>query len=253
MSGRSSASSTIAASTGTIRPAGRRACGAAELVGLPVGLYAELLNFEPGRHPRVQWLHENGWRRAEDQAAYYRPIENAPPAPFSYSEIHLRFRERLADADRVTCTRADLIPDDDWKRCRAYRTHHAPARMTEVIYSAVQLSPEQPYNIIAFGGDTCVPDQREREIVELLHQKLAEMVGTRLATIAHVSRHGLSDRLSEVLRHLCEGRPEKEIADAMGITRATTGEHIQRLYRHFDVRSRPELMAYLLERRPRLR
>ncbi len=226
---------------------------AAALVRLPVGLYTELLDFESGQQPKIHWIYEHGWRSASDREAYYRPVGGVPAAPFSYSEIHLRFRERIGSAYRITCTRADLMPDGDWQRCRAYRTHHAPARMTEVIYSAVRLAAEEPVNVIAFGGDTCLPGRREREIVELLHQELAEMVGTRLSTIAHISRHGLSPRLSELLGLLCEGLPEKEIATAMNISRATISEHIQRLYRHFEVRSRAELMAYLLERKPRLR
>ncbi len=226
---------------------------AAVLIGLPVGLYTELLDFESGKRPRIHWLYEQGWRDPEHRVAYHKVIEDTDPAPFSYSEIHLRFRRRLGSAYRVTCTRADLIADDEWRRCHTYRTRHKPARMTEVVYSAIHLAPGEPFNVLAFGGDTLLPGDRERQILELLHQEIVQHIGTRLATVSDVSRHGLSPRLLEIMDGICAGLAEKEIADKYGLSRATVSEHIQRLYRHFEVRSRPEFMAYLLERKPRPR
>lgn len=58
----------------------------------------------------------------------------------------------------------------------------------------------------------------------------------------------LSGRLREVLWLLCRGSGEKEIAMTLGLSRHTVHKYVTKLYRHFGVRSRGELLAAALRR-----
>jgi DNA-binding CsgD family transcriptional regulator len=53
----------------------------------------------------------------------------------------------------------------------------------------------------------------------------------------------LSPRDREVLQLLCEGLSDKEIASRLSISRHTVNQRTKRLYRHFRVHSRAELIA----------
>ncbi len=56
----------------------------------------------------------------------------------------------------------------------------------------------------------------------------------------------LSPRERDVLALLLTGLSEKEIASRLGMTDRSTHQRITALYRNYDVRSRPELMALVL-------
>ncbi|MGB7160879.1 MAG: hypothetical protein WBD40_22640, partial [Tepidisphaeraceae bacterium] len=52
------------------------------------------------------------------------------------------------------------------------------------------------------------------------------------------------------LEALLGGASEKQIAALLGIRRPTAHEHVGRLYHHFAVAGRAELMAYFVHRLP---
>jgi len=56
----------------------------------------------------------------------------------------------------------------------------------------------------------------------------------------------LSRRERQTLEQLLAGRSEKEAATALGISRHTLHIYVKRVYRHFGVCSRPELLSLLL-------
>ena len=63
-----------------------------------------------------------------------------------------------------------------------------------------------------------------------------------------LSTAGLPPRVAEVLGHLLAGDGEKQVAVRMGLSRHTVHGHVKKLYRHFDVTSRGELLARHLRR-----
>jgi DNA-binding CsgD family transcriptional regulator len=91
---------------------------------------------------------------------------------------------------------------------------------------------------------------RDVMLLKLLHDELAPLVGVRLATEAHLSRDGLSARLREALSLLLDGLGEKQLAARLHVSRPTVHEYIGTLYRHFEVGSRAELLAYFIRRTP---
>jgi DNA-binding CsgD family transcriptional regulator len=92
--------------------------------------------------------------------------------------------------------------------------------------------------------------EREVAILKLLHDEIAPLVGVRLATEEHICRDGLSKRLRETLSLLLEGQSEKQVAGALQLGTRTIHDYVTRLYEHFHVSSRAELLAYFIRRRP---
>jgi DNA-binding NarL/FixJ family response regulator len=102
---------------------------------------------------------------------------------------------------------------------------------------------DRPHGAPPFGA-------REVSLLKLLHDEIAPLVGVRLATEDHISRDGLSKRLRETLTLLLEGQSEKQVASALGLGTRTVHDYVTRLYEHFHVSSRAELLAYFVRRRP---
>jgi DNA-binding NarL/FixJ family response regulator len=87
-------------------------------------------------------------------------------------------------------------------------------------------------------------------LLKLLHDEIAPLVGVRLATEEHLSRDGLSRRLRETLTLLLDGQSEKQVASALNLGTRTVHDYVTRLYEHFRVSSRAELLAYFIRRTP---
>src|SRR5690349_11449849 len=102
---------------------------------------------------------------------------------------------------------------------------------------------DRPHGATPFGP-------REVALIKLLHDEIAPLVGVRLTTEEHLSRDGLSKRLRETLSLLLEGYSEKQVASELRLGARTVHDYITRLYEHFHVSSRAELLAYFIRRRP---
>jgi len=105
---------------------------------------------------------------------------------------------------------------------------------------------DRPHGAEKFGP-------REVALLKLLHDEIAPLVGVRLTTEEHLCRDGLSKRLRETLSFLLEGLGEKQVAKEMGLSIKTVHEYVGMLYKHFQVSSRGELLAYFIRREPVLR
>jgi DNA-binding NarL/FixJ family response regulator len=94
------------------------------------------------------------------------------------------------------------------------------------------------------------PTGRAKSILSLLNGQIAPLVRISLAAEGQRGLRGLSPRLRQTLDAILAGLAEKQIALSLGVSRTTAHEYVGALYRHFDVSSRGELMAYFLRRRP---
>jgi DNA-binding CsgD family transcriptional regulator len=92
--------------------------------------------------------------------------------------------------------------------------------------------------------------EREAALLRFLHDEIAPLIGVRLATERHLCRDGLSQRLNETLSLLLEGLSEKEVAHRLRLSSPTVHRYVAKLYTHFQVSSRPELLAYFIRRTP---
>ena len=102
---------------------------------------------------------------------------------------------------------------------------------------------DRPHGAPPFGT-------HEVALMKLLHDEIAPLVGVRLTTEEHLSRDGLSRRLRETLSLLLEGQSEKQVASSLNLSTRTVHDYVTRLYEHFRVTSRAELLAYFIRRTP---
>ena len=170
----------------------------------------------PGMATLKQRLDQQGWvTLARDQIT--SAAESHP------SQSYMSFRRQLGCDDYVVSIRIVDVP-----------------RRPEAI------NIDRPPGAPRFGP-------REVELLKLLHDEIAPLIGVRLATEDQLCRDGLSKRLKETLTLLLDGRSEKEVASALSLSVKTVHDYVTMLYEHFDVSSRAELLAYFIRREPMVR
>jgi DNA-binding CsgD family transcriptional regulator len=116
-------------------------------------------------------------------------------------------------------------------------------RVVDVPRRPELISIDRPHGAPPFGA-------REVTLLKLLHDEIAPLVGVRLTTEEHLSRDGLSKRLRETLSLLLKGQSEKQVASSLNLATRTVHDYVTRLYEHFRVSSRAELLAYFIRRTP---
>jgi DNA-binding CsgD family transcriptional regulator len=121
--------------------------------------------------------------------------------------------------------------------------HVTSIRLVDVPRRPEAISVERPHGAPEFGS-------REVTLMKLLHDEIAPLIGVRLTTEEHLSRDGLSKRLRETLSFLLEGQSEKQVATSLNLGTRTIHDYVMRLYQHFEVSSRAELLAYFVRRTP---
>jgi DNA-binding CsgD family transcriptional regulator len=119
-------------------------------------------------------------------------------------------------------------------------------RFVDVPPRVEMFNVDRPHGAAPFGP-------REIFLLKLLHDEIAPLIGVRLATEEHFCRDGLSKRLRETLSLLLEGKSEKVVAASLNLRPKTVHEYVTSIYRHFKVSSRAELLAYFVQRTPKLR
>jgi len=170
----------------------------------------------PGMAALHEKLNGQGWVTAARD-------EVARPHDFHSAQSYVRFRQQLGCDDYVVSVRIVDVP-----------------RRPEAI--VIDRPPRAPQ----FG-------RREVELLRLLHDEIAPLIGVRLATEDQLCRDGLSKRLNETLTLLLAGRSEKEVATALKLSARTVHDYVTMLYEHFHVSSRAELLAYFIRREPATR
>jgi DNA-binding CsgD family transcriptional regulator len=170
-------------------------------------------NTSPGTDIMIQQFAEQGWSTAVGG-------ELADLDEFRASPMYQNFRKPMNCDDYAVSMRAVDIP-----------------QRVELI------DIDRPIGAKPFG-------QRESALLKFLHDEVAPLVGVRLATEKHLCRDGLSGRLNETLSLMLEGLSEKQAASKMNLSIATVHGYVAKLYQHFQVSSRAELLAYFIRRSP---
>jgi DNA-binding CsgD family transcriptional regulator len=218
----------------------------AALVGLRVGLFADLKYFGPDEETQIVSAIEHGWESERQRLRFFASASPDGPKPFAVSPVDLQFRQVLASRNATTRVRSDLMENDRWFNHWVYHDVHRPADMHEVAYSAIRGEDRDRVTVLAFGGSDAVPGGRQRRMLALLHHQIARHARRRLATFSDPGPHHLTPRQREVYDLLLTGASERAIALRLKRSRSTITEHIAAIYALFGVTSRIELMARLL-------
>jgi DNA-binding NarL/FixJ family response regulator len=89
---------------------------------------------------------------------------------------------------------------------------------------------------------------RQKAVVREAMAHVAPLIGGPLARFYEPVPSELPPRLRQVLRCLLEGDTDKQVAARLGLTRHTVNQYTKVVFRHFRVRSRPELLARWVRR-----
>ena len=219
--------------------------GLRRLTGACVALGGELEGW-PDLSPRITQTIDIGW---PDAAARQRWQDYFK----TYGIANDTFYQRLArlPGPLVTRCRYQLVEDAEWYPTELFQDYMRPMTLDDRLVSFYTL-PGGTGGINGINLYRLLDDRpfspRDRRLVHLFHHELGPLIGDRLVRAGERPRPPLPPRLRQVLDRLLLGDGEKQIAYRLCISRHTVHHHVRRLYRHFDVQSRAELLARFVER-----
>lgn len=219
--------------------------GLRTLLGAQVGIASEMRDFARGRRAKVVATVRTGWASPADERAWLSYVDEVP---LERTPEYIPLTN--ARGDVVTRSREQIWSDTDWYRSRTFNERHKASGLDHYIMSIHRIPGRQTSSSIWVHrkvGDKPF-GRRERMMLQVMHGAVAPLIGVRLASAEEHTPSGLPPRRREVLDHLLRGESEKEVAAALGISPATTHEHVTAIYRHFGVSSRGELMARFVSR-----
>jgi DNA-binding CsgD family transcriptional regulator len=214
--------------------------GVAQLVDAQIGIAAEI-GFA-GSPPVSTSYADMGWSSPKDRDfwANHCLIEQNFREESSFQKF-AAFRGRL-----ITRSREQLVADEDWYKSAEFNRNHRTVGMDDRLASSAKVDHSstlftlillRPVNRERFGA-------RERRVVRMFHHEVAGHLGKSLVREAGGFFHDLPPRLRRALRYLLEGDSQKQMACRMGLSRHTVHEYVTKLYGHFGIGSRGELMAF---------
>jgi len=230
--------------------------GACRLTGTAVGHYNEQ-RLAPDLQS-TEILDESfcgGWRDAAARDCMFRMYDDARARNVNRAAFFPRCAQLAGQAllgQDATALRQQMRTDRDWYRSDIFNEYRRPAYVDGFILSFSMNSMTGSVVMVTTNQDVSDPQPTPHaaETLSLLTRQIAPLVGTVLTTRRQHGLRGLSPRQRQTLDRLLAGDSEKEIASRLALSRTTVHEYIGALYRHFDVTTRGELMAYFLRRRP---
>jgi len=150
---------------------------------------------------------------------------------------------RLSGPGREAVTRRHTVSDSEWYR-GDYLEIRRQCGFDDVLTYGRRVANGHLFLSLhrAWGERPFSEEERE------MHTLLGSTCGWLLSKLAGDGLLGpatdsLAPRLHGVLACLLRGLPERESAAQLGLSPRTVHKYVEQLYRHFDVRSRVELMA----------
>lgn len=153
----------------------------------------------------------------------------------------------------LSLTRREMIPDREWERSPFVNELLRPDGMDDGLISRTEVAAVGGGYVIAVvraKGDRPFAVTAAR-VTAVVLRELTPYLGRELLLTTQPNLHGLTPRLRQVLECLLDGDGEKQAAARLSLHRTTVHDHVKRLYRHFGVNSRAELLAYFLRRHRR--
>ena len=169
------------------------------------------------------------------------------------SLIWKEFHKRLESAphSRVTTSHQQLLSPQNWDRSPDYQMVMRTLGADAVIHSFHQL-PEggDAFEGICWFRAKGRPDfdEREVELVNLLHQEITRLIGGALARFDEPMPTELPPRVRQVLACVLEGDSDKEVATRLKLSPHTVNHYNKQIFRHFGVTSRPKLLSRWIRR-----
>ncbi len=152
------------------------------------------------------------------------------------------FLERFEPPHR-TAVRRQIMSDRDHYESVYYSDYLSPLGIDDSLCSFHEW-PDKRFDMVVLHrrGSDRPWSARDRNVLDLVHQEVAPMIGRELASAAgHPAP--LAPRLQETLDAMLEGLSEKETAARLELSDHTVHQYVKALYRRYRVHSRTELLA----------
>lgn len=148
--------------------------------------------------------------------------------------------------------RADLVPDREWYTSFCYQTCLRTLGADASIF-CMRPIPRTLDDYIVLYLLRPVGEQdftgRQRAVAAEAMARVVPLLGGPLAGLHEPAPSALPPRVRLVFRCLLEGDSDRHIAARMKLSPYTVNEYVDRIYRHFGVQSRTELLARWIRRR----
>ena len=230
--------------------------GACRLSGTSAGVFTESRLAPDRTSTTIVQEVDLGWRDDEAQAHRRRMFDEHPDRVAFLPKCYRLAGRAMDDAAGVASVlRPEMVSDRAWYRGYVFNSYWRPACVDGFVLSfAVNRRTGNLVSLYLCQDLTDPsPAGRAKAVTSLLNELIAPLVGVELAGPADRGLRGLSPRVRQTLDALLAGDSEKEAARRLGLTRPTVHQYVGMLFRHFRVRSRSELMAYFVHRRPTAR
>jgi DNA-binding NarL/FixJ family response regulator len=215
----------------------------ANLLGLVGGSVATVLKIRPDSAglPAAVFGLDVGWASARDRTTHYEQYV----ATNGFRRTITFQRLTAIAGPLVTRCRAQLVPDRQWYRSQEFTETRQPLGLDDLLFSHARCPHAVGVYTITLNRRLREAPFRSREchLLHVLLQKMLPHLGRALALPPVGVFNGLAHRLQATLRCLLDGDSEKQAAVRLGLSRFTLHEYVSDLYRHFEVSSRPELLA----------
>jgi DNA-binding NarL/FixJ family response regulator len=184
-----------------------------------------------------------------DRAGWLRSLKEFRTDSFFNPHMNAMF-DRVPPG--VVLPRADLVPDREWYTSFCYQTCLRTLGADASIFCMRPIpgSPDD-YSVLYLLRPIGEQDftGRQRAFAAEAMARVAPLLGGPLARLHEPAPSALPRRIRLVLRYLLEGDSDQHIAERMKLSRFTVNEYVDRIYRHFGVQSRTELLARWIRRR----
>lgn len=225
--------------------------GLARLTGGGVVMGGEFAGVRSGRTVAVG-LVDWGWENGFDRTGWDRAtaeLRNNPRT--TRNAAYTRYLARTARSDGACLARTDLIADSDWDRTWDYRNMHEPAGADHSLYCFRSVPGPGAGSIgviVARALGEADFAARQKAVVAEAVALITPLIGGSLAGFSDPAPSALPPRCRQVLRCLLEGDADKQIAARLGLSQFTVNEYTKRIFRHFGVNTRAEVLARWVKR-----
>jgi DNA-binding CsgD family transcriptional regulator len=222
----------------------------AGLVDADLGFCPEMAGFRAGR-PTDLGVTVWGIENVSSRTALTKLRDLVEQDPTLYAAT-LAYFQRLAHGDGVSHSRSEILTDREWYSSTSYQVIHRTQGMDHILWcfrSIPQGRGDEFSGVMllrAIGRRDF--SARASQIVYESQAALVPLVGGPLARFAEPSARDLAPRVRQVLAGLLEGEGDKQIAARLRLSSYTVNQHTKAIFRHFGVRSRPELLARWIRR-----
>lgn len=224
--------------------------GLGKLVGAGWGLASEVGGCLHG--PRLRDLGTStwGWENGFDVQVWLRMVAAFQRDPL-YCPLVNEYVARLPLAAGACFRRRELIPDGEWYGSHYFESLHRAVGFDASLNCWIPIPGERDAHADLALARACGErdfSERDSAVVEEAFATLVPLVGGPLARFTEPSPAGLAPRARQVLRCLLEGDSDKQVGLRLGLPRHTVNQYAKRVFAHFGVGSRAELLARWVRR-----